>query len=719
MVTGHNRPSGNYASGNVSAARTCDECHDLAIGHISGTDNTTYGGNRLLSTVNGNATGGTVTGLCEACHTTTGTSPATKKSVNSHGNAGYADRLEAVFTKLDCSQCHEAHGLVYVSTGTTGVNLWMISPTITVTGGTTVSPVRLFAKTDANSFNEYDPGSGNEGSEALYNANAADQLCVVCHANANNPGYQMTYNISGRHAAPNYTGNEAGKDCSGCHSHNQDGDIGTVDGLMPLACNGCHSYPGLDNAGVNLKQMSGGHWKHVGQPSPVGTGSSREFACTLCHYNYAHNQSGVASGQAWPGTYYDNVNIDFDPSWNPDSPTYAGSAVPTTGNGGTGVCAGLYCHGGNPTRTAGWSGTDNTPSWNGSAACGACHVAGSGFTPENHPAHLSAAYGPGIAAFSVGGDCSEGAGCHPKYALTPLTTHVNNAKDLRSTATDNGEVGASLAATQVCRNCHSTTASSEGTGDTLVRTQANWDNTSYKVPCLTCHNDGAQGTQNIDGSGDAAPNIDNVWASVGHGAASIDNSSTTTDSGNVDQVPPVRCETCHDETGQHIGTAKDGTNPWRLDGALTNYTQTGGLDDFCLTQCHSQAALPPRHARIVNGTWGVAKDSALHTHPTAMQVVPQPGAPSGETVDKSRWFNVPSDTAKPLSADLGTKSPPARTDGSLMACVTCHDPHGAGTALISPRTFSGMNTMGAGAKKMLRYNPSGAQPTPLCSKCHK
>jgi predicted CxxxxCH...CXXCH cytochrome family protein len=725
-AAGHNRPTGSgaYASGNPAANRTCGDCHDLASAHIDGTDNTTYSGNRLLDNVNGVTGITTVSGLCAACHTTSGSSPATKKSVNTHGNAGYAGRLEGSFTGLNCDQCHEPHGMVNVSTGSTGVNLWMINPTITVTTGVTVSPVRLFAKTGANSFNAYDPGSGNELNASLYNTNASDQLCVVCHASASNPGQPMTRNIAGRHNAPGYSGNEAGKDCSGCHSHNQDGNIATVDGLMPLACNACHSYPGV-SGGTFTKSMSAVHAKHVGTPS--GTSTSRQYDCTLCHFNYTHNQNGVTAGAAWPGTYYTLVDIRFDNTWNPGTPTYAGAnaySQAAPGNGGTGTCAGLYCHGGNASLNAGWGGSAASPKWDNTIAvtCGACHDTGTGdttpgtrFATKNHPAHLDNAWGPGVSAFSAGGNCSEGTGCHPKYDLSPSTTHANNAKDLRSTAGDNGYVGATLATTQVCVNCHSTTASSQGTGDTLVRTQGNWDNASYKVPCVTCHNNGVQGWQNLNGTGDRAPNIDVSYYGNGHGASGIDNASTTTDSGLTDQVPPVRCETCHDETGAHIGTAKDGTNPWRLDGAATNYTQTGGLDHFCLTQCHSQTALPPRHARIVNGTWGVGKDNALHTHPTATESV---------GTSKDRWYQVNADAsmpmggtvASPLTGDLTTKSPAARTAGTLLACVTCHDPHGVGTAATPTRTFSGSNDNGY---KMLRYKSAGGVMSPLCTKCHK
>jgi hypothetical protein len=99
-----------------------------------------------------------------------------------------------------------------------------------------------------------------------------------------------------------------------------------------------------------------------------------------------------------------------------------------------------------------------------------------------------------------------------------------------------------------------------------------------------------------------------------------------------------------------------------------------------------------------------------------MQVVPQPGVPSGETLNKSRWFQAPSNLEMPLQADLSTKTPGARGTGSLLVCVTCHDPHGVGAAQTPTRTFWGAND---NVSSMLRYKERGAAQTPLCAKCHK
>jgi predicted CxxxxCH...CXXCH cytochrome family protein len=723
---GHNRPtsSGNYpGTGNPAGNRICGECHNTASMHIDGVDNTTFAGNRLLDNVNGVTGITTGSGLCSACHTNAGTSPATKKSVNTHGNTGFAKRLEGSTFALECAQCHEPHGMVNVSSGATGVNLWMINPTITVATGNTVSPVRLFAKSGANSFNAYDPGAGNQLNASMYTANANDQLCAVCHANSLAAGFPMTWNIGARHNAPGYVGNEAGKDCSICHSHNQDGLIGTVDGLMPLACNECHSYPGLDNTGV-MKLMSAGHRKHVGQPFPGGGDTNNKgYDCTLCHFSYTHNQSGLVKGQVWPANYYDNVNIRFDNAWNPGSPTYAGvnagtGTAPGIGGAG-GACAVLYCHGGNASLNARWGGSATTPTWSGTVSCGGCHDTGTSDTTSgtristgNHPVHIDITnyiYGPGMASFSTGGGCTEGTGCHTRYDLAPIAQgglHANNLKELRSTSTDNGYVGAALSTTQVCRNCHSTytSASILVSGDNQVRTQANWNDNTFYVDCITCHNGTAAGTQataGIGGGGGRAAAIEGTYFASGHGLYGF--------------PAPLECGWCHGYIG-HIGAARPvATNPYRIE---TTFNQRdiailGELDSYCSAEvCHGSDP-PNDHTWIVNGgDWDLIYKEDTDTHPTSAVAVP---------AGKERWYQVPQSTHVPLFGDL-LDNGYNRSGGTnnYVLCISCHDPHGVGTAPIDPgvRRFSGQNTDPKG-NKFLRFNYSTGTPTELCAQCHK
>jgi hypothetical protein len=81
-------------------------------------------------------------------------------------------------------------------------------------------------------------------------------------------------------------------------------------------------------------------------------------------------------------------------------------------------------------------------------------------------------------------------------------------------------------------------------------------------------------------------------------------------------------------------------------------------------------------------------------------------------VNKDRWFRIPG-AALPVQADLLTKAPVARTTGSLLVCVTCHDPHGVPASPIARRSFSGASDNGF---QMLRYK-SGTLMA-LCEQCH-
>ena len=738
-TTGHNRSSGSYlfsnnpAANNPAGKTACTVCHRATLQHINNVNDNSYAGNRLSDNVNAVTGLTTISGMCAACHTNTGSSTATNNKVNTHGNTGFTGANHdngAQNFAYNCDACHEPHGMTRNDRSAGTYNIFMVRASVEVRNFSTGVDITADNTTTTGPV-WFESTTGNYSYDDNTSANAS-RLCVTCHLSTSRPGNSTPLSVAGgggSHSGTpggDYTTDERRNDCASCHNHNKDDNTATVDGLMPQACNGCHSYPGLDNA-TSPRQMSVGHRDHVGVPGAGGTANSRGFLCATCHSGYLHNQSGYAAGQAWSvPAYYANVNVRFDNTWNPDSPTYAGAPAGTAtapGVGGTGVCAGLYCHGGNATRNAGWSGSATAPRWDnvGGAPCGACHDTGtSDTTPStrqrtgNHPAHVDNAWGPGIGAFSAGGNCAEGAGCHTAYGLTLTSSHVNNQVSFRTGVADNTAVN--LGSTGICVNCHGTTASSQGTGDTLARTQSNWDNGAYRLPCVTCHNNGTQAWQNLDGTGGRAPNIDVAYYGTGngHGAPSIDNGSTGTDSGLTDQTVPVRCNTCHDETSLHIGTAKDGTNPWRFASA-TNYTSTGGLDQFCLGQCHTgtPSTHPARHAWRVSGS-GVApaqaKDNAVHTHPTSQVLIP---------AGKDRWLQLPSGTEIPVQDNLTTKSAGARTGNSLLVCVSCHDPHGVGTATTATRSFSGANT--EASKQMLRYDYSGVGggTTALCAKCHK
>jgi hypothetical protein len=243
-------------------------------------------------------------------------------------------------------------------------------------------------------------------------------------------------------------------------------------------------------------------------------------------------------------------------------------------------------------------------------------------------------------------------------------------------------------------------------GDNLART--NWNDNSYKLPCLTCHNNASQGNSKIDNTGTAAPNIEAYWLVTGHGASVIDNGSTLQDSGDVDQVPPVRCDTCHDITSQHYGTTL-ATNAWRLLSSTGYDDANGGLDKFCNTQCHGDAPgsyalnkpdLPQDHTWILAASPPETKESGEDTHPTARDVASPGKSQAPQTSD-----TMPLDNAIRQS---GTQN---------FLCITCHDPHGIGDPAASPRSFTGENDKTPlDNVHMLRYiHDTGSV---LCNKCH-
>jgi predicted CxxxxCH...CXXCH cytochrome family protein len=275
------------------------------------------------------------------------------------------------------------------------------------------------------------------------------QICIACHGDADSSGPAQFNHISSRYPSTALivrppTGVEAHGSsseaaCVSCHTHNS----------IEANCNGCHSYPGMDNTN-SPRQLGATHAKHVG--NPTGFANSRMFECEICHFGYStsHNQSGYSAGADWTGFNPANVNIVFDNTWNLGA-NYAGNPMPTTGIGGTGACNLLYCHG-NRVDQSDWAGTStaSNPKWDNtvSAPCGSCHGTGSQMANANHPAHLDNVFGPMIDNSS----CATGVACHTAYGLSPTASHVDNAVNFRTSAGEGTPV--LLAATQICQTCH-------------------------------------------------------------------------------------------------------------------------------------------------------------------------------------------------------------------------------------------------------------------------
>jgi hypothetical protein len=283
------------------------------------------------------------------------------------------------------------------------------------------------------------------------------------------------------------------------------------------------------------------------------------------------------------------------------------------------------------------------------------------------------------------------------------TSYNNNS------ATDN-------AGTQVCDSCHTTVAvpwfdntlvSNSLTGVQLAK--GNWRDNSYRLPCVTCHNSARARTAMDPAGGSAAPNIEKYWRASGHGYphnTPVDNLSTTTVSGNVNQVLPLPCSSCHAVDSRHFGNTLATGNAWRL-ATQSRYKDDGGLDQFCAFQCHAGAypgsdnclkpGLPMDH--FWNVATGCTKEST-DTHPTSTAI-----EVTGKTQDNAAANYMP------LASDI------RQNGGANFLCVTCHDPHGTGpdAAANWGRSFAGSNPYTPiDNVHMLRYDKG----LDLCKKCH-
>jgi predicted CxxxxCH...CXXCH cytochrome family protein len=576
-VKGHNLATGSYTDAdlnvtNPAANKACNACHDVAIAHLNNADDTSYTGNRLLTTINTVATASTVTGSCNACHATAAGTPATSQ-VSTHGN------VNTSFTALSthdgnaeqfgyrCEACHEVHGMV---NGAGYVNIYMIKPAVGVGAsftttpggaGTTTATIRFVRVSGTDS---YDDG-----------LTTTDNVCVACHANAGRPGggTAMTNN-GGNHAANNdYTANEQGRSCIGCHSHNYDANVATADGFMPLQCNGCHTYPGLSGtAPANQHQLSAVHDEHVGRPSTLGTISNKGFSCSVCHYGSQHNNAGITTGLNWASVTAAHIQVRFDPSWNPATTTANdGGATDSTDYVGT-TCNNLYCHG----ATLGAGGTATSPVWSGTlAGCTYCHLDTTALNSRSHGPHLTTTTGAGAV-------CAD---CHTGYDLSAAGNHMNGSVTFVAAVTYDGNAADRLPTTGLgscgTNRCHN---NGQNSAPILAYTWGTAINATNS--CTECHQVAT-----------------NLLVTNSHGA----HLTTTTGVG-------VQCFECHGTGAATAATHANGTVNFNVSGGAVTFTYgvaadavvalNGGTFGSCGTnRCHNNGQSAPT---VSTYTWGTA-----------------------------------------------------------------------------------------------------------------
>jgi predicted CxxxxCH...CXXCH cytochrome family protein len=212
---------------------------------------------------------------------------------------------------------------------------------------------------------------------------AGTAACTTCHGAA-------------------YDGGEAGVSCTACH----DTQLSMPD--WQTNCTFCHGTrtPGFTGApvrlaappqGVNGETLTtdlpvGAHQKHLGNGSTISDG----VACGECHAPVTDlSHLNGAAAVAFGGLASQGMN---------PAPWYTG-----------GTCSSTYCHG-----TGLADGSDTTPSWTGTAACGSCH--GSPPTSGQHtiPQHS-------------GQICSR---CHSQVATNTGTPGILNTPAARALHVD-------------------------------------------------------------------------------------------------------------------------------------------------------------------------------------------------------------------------------------------------------------------------------------------
>jgi predicted CxxxxCH...CXXCH cytochrome family protein len=707
-VKGHNLATGSYTDAdlnvtNPAANKACNACHDVAVAHLNNADDTSYTGNRLLTTINTVATASTVTGSCNACHATAAGTPATSQ-VSTHGN------VNTTFTALSthdgnaeqfvykCEACHEVHGMV---NGTGYVNIYMIKPAIGVGVSYTTTPGGVGTTTAAIRFvrvsgtDSYDDG-----------LTTTDNVCVSCHANASRPGSvtAMT-NTGGNHALNNdFTGNEQGKSCIGCHSHNYDAAVATADGFAPLSCNGCHTYPGLNGTTpANQHVLSAIHDAHVGRSTTQGTVANKGFACSVCHNGSQHNNAGIANGAGWTSVVLNtHVQVRFDPSWNPATTTAAdgGATDSTDFNDTTNTCSNLYCHG----ATLGAGGTATAPVWSTAlTGCTYCHLDTTALNSRSHGPHLTTTTGSGAV-------CND---CHTAYDLVAGGNHMNGtvsfvagftytgvANDklpttgLGSCGTNrchnNGQSaapllgytwGTAINGTGSCTECHATTS---GTLSTQGHSQ------HLPLPgyvCTDCHAAGAQtAATHANGTVDlkagltysGTPATLTVAAANTFGSCSTGSCHNATAGTNVVwSSTATNCDQCHEVTtasNEENWNGQDKVMSMVVTAEWTGYGHgktAGPAINLACTACHNIAAAHDTTTNLSSTnpyrlSTGFSCSNTTGTCHSSGKMGPVTGIDVSTIQDHDK-------------ALMGTDG--KRTWPWTPQCANCHDPHGDGTNL--------------------------------------
>jgi len=290
--------TGNTYFENVSGYQKvlCTTCHDP---HNAASNN-----GQLMREANDQT-------LCGDCHKTRLDGYSTAGSVNIHNGSKH---LAGPTVCVDCHTTHNSNNIMLIKN---------------VINGKTINFQNF---SNANSFGN-DTGSG---------------ICEACHAVTD---YHKS-NGSG-------TGHNTGKNCLGCHKHEN--------GFAGGGCTGCHGMPPA--VGSVPSGWSGDGDKHTGHMAHILTkfGLSGQNACACCH--------GSKPGSPHPENLdYAYIDTSSPIYWN--GGTFSYGLIANKTNTADDTCNNVKCHG----QPSGQR------TWGGSSGCDGCHnypVAGSNWPAGN------------------------------------------------------------------------------------------------------------------------------------------------------------------------------------------------------------------------------------------------------------------------------------------------------------------------------------------------
>jgi predicted CxxxxCH...CXXCH cytochrome family protein len=478
---------GGAAGGTLtSAARNgCDYCHDLSSGHTP-TDSTNPYRLRFSATDNS---------LCLQCHNT-GDPGIDRDSDNVLISGGLEDSGKDVGTAhfggkhaageggQFCWDCHDPHGV--------GTNILMVKDNVSLS----VDSYGVPGSTVVVNFIDNSTAGPAEG-RFVENTNSPRQgICQACHDPAKGDGSTKFWRWNGTDdpdlsgptppAASDHQQNDL---CTTCHKH--DGNFGGT------GCTGCHNAPPTE-AATGMKHDTHG----TAEPSTYddysnnSTAGAYQFGCGKCHSGTGHPdnlQGSGTNGDPW------RVDVIFDQTTDPKMSVSAGyarstEAGPEQGPGGEyfshtdGTCSNIYCHGDFP------GGSNDSPTMNGTAACGTCHGASAASAPSGgaHAEHV----GSGAGQYSFTCDLCHESVSDATPSVTDKSIHVDGL-----THWDLDVINSRVGGSATYRTTETGSRAPDGTGGSCSNvkchtsdggssfTAANWGDGTQG--CGYCHNSGS------------------------------------------------------------------------------------------------------------------------------------------------------------------------------------------------------------------------------------